>query len=373
MATVRFDKVTKRYGNQAVVEDIDLVIPDGEFTVFVGPSGCGKSTLLRMLAGLDDVSSGRIMIGDTVVNHLPPRDRDVAMVFQNYALYPHMTVEQNIGFPLRMVGVPPAERRKKVGEAADLLELGPYLERFPRQLSGGQRQRVAMGRALVRDPAVFLFDEPLSNLDAALRLQMRLEIARLHRQISATMVYVTHDQTEAMTLADRIVVLREGRIQQVGTPRSLYNCPASHFVAGFIGAPQMNFITAEMVSCAHETAEIAISDDIRFRVRAEASAFRHPRQVSIGVRPEDLELSQSGPIVLRGRLRHSEFLGGTMYLYVDVEGSSGTYGITLVAPRNVQAAVGELVAVSFGPADCHIFSVSSDGARLGPAAADIEC
>ncbi len=242
MSGVTLNKVIKKYGETQVIHGVDLQIEDGEFCVFVGPSGCGKSTLLRMVAGLEETTDGQITIGARDVTHLDPADRGVAMVFQTYALYPHMSVEENMGFGLRMNGVPKAEIKEKVGNAADILQLGPYLNRKPKALSGGQRQRVAIGRAIVRGPEVFLFDEPLSNLDAELRVDMRVEIARLHSEIGATMIYVTHDQVEAMTLADKIVVLRAGHVEQVGSPMELYENPDNKFVAGFIGSPSMNFV-----------------------------------------------------------------------------------------------------------------------------------
>lgn len=242
MASVAIRGVTKAFGPTQVIHGVDIAIADGEFVVLVGPSGCGKSTLLRMVAGLENITSGEIRIGDRVVNNLPPKQRDVAMVFQNYALYPHMTVAANMAFSMKLRGAPQAEIDERVKRAADILGLGPYLARFPRQLSGGQRQRVAMGRAIVRDPQVFLFDEPLSNLDAKLRVQMRTEIKELHQRLKTTTIYVTHDQIEAMTMADKIVVMHDGLVEQIGAPLELYDRPDNLFVAGFIGSPAMNFI-----------------------------------------------------------------------------------------------------------------------------------
>ncbi|HET7411551.1 MAG TPA: sn-glycerol-3-phosphate ABC transporter ATP-binding protein UgpC, partial [Pararhizobium sp.] len=241
MAEVTLNKVVKRYGSVEVVHGIDLDVAHNEFVVLVGPSGCGKSTTLRMVAGLEEISDGEIVIGHRVVNSLPPRSRNISMVFQNYALYPHMTVQENLGFGLKIAGTDVAEITRRVGDAAQILGLGPYLDRYPANLSGGQRQRVAMGRAIVRDPQVFLFDEPLSNLDAKLRGQMRVEIKKLHRRLGVTSIYVTHDQVEAMTLGDRVVVMKDGWVQQVGGPMDLYEQPANKFVAGFIGSPAMNF------------------------------------------------------------------------------------------------------------------------------------
>src|SRR6266481_731513 len=242
MASVGIRDVKKAFGATQVIHGVDITIGDGEFVVLVGPSGCGKSTLLRMIAGLENITGGEIRIGDRVVNNVPPKERDIAMVFQNYALYPHMTVAANMGFSLRLRGAPKAEIEQRVGGAADILGLGPLLGRYPRQLSGGQRQRVAMGRAIVRDPQVFLFDEPLSNLDAKLRVAMRIEIKELHQRLKTTTVYVTHDQIEAMTLADRIVVMHDGVVEQIGAPLELYDRPDNQFVAGFIGSPAMNFL-----------------------------------------------------------------------------------------------------------------------------------
>src|SRR6186713_2817634 len=242
MASVGIRDVKKAFGATAVIHGVNVSIADGEFVVLVGPSGCGKSTLLRMIAGLENITGGEIRIGDRVVNNVPPKERDIAMVFQNYALYPHMTVAANMGFSLQLRGAPKAEIEQRVARAAAILGLQPYLERFPRQLSGGQRQRVAMGRAIVRDPQVFLFDEPLSNLDAKLRVAMRTEIKELHQRLKTTTVYVTHDQIEAMTMADKIVVMHDGIVEQIGTPLDLYDKPGNLFVAGFIGSPAMNFL-----------------------------------------------------------------------------------------------------------------------------------
>jgi ABC-type sugar transport system ATPase subunit len=357
MAGVRFEGVTKRFGETTVIDSIDITIEDGELAVFVGPSGCGKSTLLRMLAGLEPVTSGHILIGDEVVDGRQPRERDIAMVFQSYALYPHMTVEQNIGFPLRMMGVPRAERRRRVEAAATLLELTPFLDRYPRQLSGGQRQRVAMGRAIVRDPAVFLFDEPLSNLDAALRLQMRLEIARLHGEIAATMVYVTHDQVEAMTLADRIVVLRDGKVEQVGSPRALYMAPRTRFVAGFIGAPQMNFLDVRLEPTG-EASALARIGGTSVPVRL-ARPVRENTPASLGIRPEALRPGGGGPLSMSARVRQVEYLGSTLYLHLDLDDGDGAGSIVAAAPPNQVVHSGDRVEVSFSPDDVHLFDADT--------------
>src|SRR5690348_8450307 len=292
MAQVAMRSLNKMYDEVHAVKDVNLDIRDKEFVVLVGPSGCGKTTTLRMVAGLESISSGRVLINDKVVNELAPMDRDIAMVFQNYALYPHMSVYDNMAFGLKMRKFDKAEIQKRVREAADILGIGEYLKRKPRQLSGGQRQRVALGRAIVRHPQVFLFDEPLSNLDAKLRVQMRVELKKLHERLGTTAIYVTHDQVEAMTLGDRVVVMRDGWVQQVGDPMELYNEPANRFVAGFIGSPAMNF--AQVRIAAENGSLWAESDDLRVRVPA-AVAGRLERyaggRATLGVRPEDLRVA----------------------------------------------------------------------------------
>ncbi|MBO9591212.1 ABC transporter ATP-binding protein [Devosia sp.] len=287
MANVAINQARKFYGMVEALKGIDIDIEDGQFVVLVGPSGCGKSTLLRMIAGLETISDGDILIGDTVVNDLAPKDRDIAMVFQNYALYPHMTVAQNMGFSLKLQGVPKDEIKSKVENAAAILGLGTLLDRQPRQLSGGQRQRVAMGRAIVRNPQVFLFDEPLSNLDAKLRVQMRTEIKELHQRLRTTTVYVTHDQIEAMTMADKIVVMRDGMVEQIGSPLDLYDRPANVFVAGFIGSPSMNFLSGTMTPDGFRTEE-----GIVLPVPAGAASGA----ITYGVRPEHIELIEGDGI-----------------------------------------------------------------------------
>ena len=293
MGRITLSKVTKSFGDVAVIPPLDLEIEDGEFVVFVGPSGCGKSTLLRLIAGLEDVTSGEIVIDGKPATDLPPARRRLAMVFQSYALYPHMSVRKNIAFPLKMAKMDPAEQERRVLAAAKTLNLTDYLDRRPGQLSGGQRQRVAIGRAIVREPEAFLFDEPLSNLDAALRVNMRLEISELHQSLKTTMIYVTHDQVEAMTMADKIVVLRAGHIEQVGSPLELYRSPANLFVACFIGSPKMNVITG-------------------------AAAAEHGAH-TIGIRPEHLAITESGGL-WRGRVGVAEHLGSDTFLHVHVEG-----------------------------------------------------
>jgi multiple sugar transport system ATP-binding protein len=323
--------IQKSYGRVNVIHGVDLDIEPGEFAVFVGPSGCGKTTLLRMIAGLEDISSGTLQIAGQVVNDLPPSERGVAMVFQSYALYPHKTVFDNMAFGLKIAKVPKDEIQRRVNEAADILQLGEYLQRLPKALSGGQRQRVAIGRAIVRNPKVFLFDEPLSNLDAALRTKMRVELATLHRRLGATMIYVTHDQVEAMTLADKIVVLNKGRIEQVGAPLELYHRPATRFVAGFIGSPQMNFIEG-----AH--------------AQAQGSHC-------VGVRPEHLQLSNDGPIA--GTLRHAELLGNETFAYID----AGVLGeLTARVEGSVTVQPGEPVRLGYRPE--HLYRFDTNGLRI---------
>ncbi|OKO70549.1 sn-glycerol-3-phosphate ABC transporter ATP-binding protein UgpC [Bradyrhizobium sp. AS23.2] len=296
MADVSLRKVIKRYDDVEAVRGIDLDIADHEFIVLVGPSGCGKSTTLRMIAGLEDISDGDIMIGGDVVNDVPPKDRDIAMVFQNYALYPHMTVAENMSFGLRLKHYPKAEIKARVTEAARLLDITDLIDRKPKQLSGGQRQRVAMGRAIVRNPKVFLFDEPLSNLDAKLRVQMRIEIKKVHQKVRTTTVYVTHDQVEAMTLADRVVVMNKGRIEQIGTPNELYHKPATRFVAGFIGSPAMNFIPCRLEDVAGKL-QIRLTDRIAFALpparAARYNALPRNDKLVLGIRPEHLTESHA--------------------------------------------------------------------------------
>ncbi|EIG56049.1 ABC transporter ATP-binding protein [Bradyrhizobium sp. WSM1253] len=296
MAEVALRKVIKRYDDVEAVRGIDLDISDHEFIVLVGPSGCGKSTTLRMIAGLEDITDGDIMIGGDVVNDVPPKDRDIAMVFQNYALYPHMTVAENMSFGLRLKHYPKAEIKARVTEAARLLDITDLIDRKPKQLSGGQRQRVAMGRAIVRNPKVFLFDEPLSNLDAKLRVQMRIEIKKVHQKVRTTTVYVTHDQVEAMTLADRVVVMNKGRIEQIGTPNELYHKPATRFVAGFIGSPAMNFIPCRLEEVGGKL-NIRLTDRISFPLpparAARYSALPRSENLLLGIRPEHLTESHA--------------------------------------------------------------------------------
>jgi len=293
MASVTLSRVRKSFGTTQVVHGVDIAIADGEFCVLVGPSGCGKSTLLRMIAGLEEITDGEIAIGGRVVNHVAPKARDIAMVFQNYALYPHMTVFENMAFSLKLAGRPAAEMRERVDAAATILGLGDYLERYPRQLSGGQRQRVAMGRAIVRQPQVFLFDEPLSNLDAKLRVQMRTEIKELHQRLKTTAVYVTHDQIEAMTMADKIVVMHAGRVEQVGAPLELYDNPANQFVAGFIGSPAMNFLGGKLARNGSGL-DVVLGEGVRVPAPRGLGPALDGKEVTLGVRPEHLAVRDDG-------------------------------------------------------------------------------
>lgn len=308
--------VTKQYGELTALQDINLNIEDGEFLVLLGPSGCGKSTILKIISGLEDATEGEVYIEDKLVNYVAPKERDVAMVFQNYALYPHMTVERNIGFPLKMKGEPKEQVREKVMEVARLLEIDDLLEKYPEQLSGGQRQRVALGRALIRDPIAFLLDEPLSNLDALLRVQMRDELLKLHRRIGRTIVYVTHDQVEAMTMADRIVILKLGIIQQVGKPRDVYRNPANTFVATFVGSPQMNLFHGQIKNSSEG---LQFQGPVKFSVGNRFANWEGESEVSLGIRPEDITIvNETGGDVIPGTVVLVEPIGADTYLDVEV-------------------------------------------------------
>lgn len=350
MSGLQLDQVIKRYGATQVIHGIDLTIEDGEFCVFVGPSGCGKSTLLRMVAGLEDTTEGKIAIGSRDVTRLDPAERGVAMVFQTYALYPHMTVAENMGFGLKMTGHPKAEVNAKVAEASRVLKLDDYLARKPKALSGGQRQRVAIGRAIVRGPEVFLFDEPLSNLDAELRVEMRVEIARLHQEIGATMIYVTHDQVEAMTLADKIVVLRAGRIEQVGAPLELYNDPDNKFVAGFIGSPAMNFFSA---NARNGTVQVPALGGAQMPAPGSLGG---DGSVTVGLRPNLMRLAEGDSHVVD----LSEQLGGVAYHYL-----SSPDGARVIVEAHDQNAPkpGSRVGLTFDACDALFFDAKTD-ARL---------
>jgi lactose/L-arabinose transport system ATP-binding protein len=352
MTGVTLTQAVKKYGPTQVIHDIDLTVEDGEFCVFVGPSGCGKSTLLRMIAGLEETTSGKIHIGPRDATRVDAADRGVAMVFQTYALYPHMSVEENMGFGLRMTGHPKAEIREKVAEASRILKLDDYLDRKPKALSGGQRQRVAIGRAIVRGPEVFLFDEPLSNLDAELRVDMRVEIARLHKDIGATMIYVTHDQVEAMTLADKIVVLRAGRVEQVGSPMQLYEDPDNKFVAGFIGSPSMNFIEGVV-----EGDGLRVPSLGNRLIEAPVALPAEGKPVHLGLRPQHLKITPGESEI---RLDIRERLGGVSYDYLIPPGGER---IIVESRDNAPMTEGITVTLDFETADAMFFD-GETGARL---------
>jgi len=359
MAAISLSKLNKHYGSLFhAVKDVDLEIADKEFVALVGPSGCGKSTTLRMIAGLEDISSGDIRIGERLVNHLPPRDRDIAMVFQNYALYQHMSVYDNLAFGLRNKKTSEAEIKAAIDRAAGMLGLHDLMQRKPKQLSGGQQQRVALGRCIVRNPQVFLFDEPLSNLDAKLRAQMRIEIKRLHAQIPTTSVFVTHDQVEAMTLGDRVVIMRDGRVQQVGTPLQVYGKPANKFVAGFIGAPAMNFITVTVRADAGATAVEAAGLKLTSVADARALGPYNGRLVIMGVRPEHLALGDAAAgLGFDARVEVIEQLGSEILLETRVGGHSIT--VARVAPET-KIASGDQVRLSAQPGRLHFFDPESE-------------
>ena len=348
MGAIELSKVEKWFGDAQVIKGIDLAIDEGEFIVFVGPSGCGKSTLLRMIGGLEDISRGTLDVGGSDVTAEPPSKRGLAMVFQSYALYPHMSVRENVGFPLKTAGAPQAEIDEKVARAAEVLKLETYLDRRPKDLSGGQRQRVAIGRCIVREPTAFLFDEPLSNLDAALRVEMRYEIAKLHRGLGKTMIYVTHDQVEAMTLADRIVVLEFGKIAQVGTPRDLYRQPANLFVAQFIGSPKMN-----VMPCATSGSGYTLSG-------GRGGPFPGSRPAShLGIRPEHITLGAKGEGQCDGRVDVVEYLGADSFVLLDC-GDLGQLSVRIVG--DTELAPGDEVGVSFSVEDTHFFD--AEGLRV---------
>jgi len=348
MGQIELKAVEKWFGDLQVIKGVDLTISDGEFVVFVGPSGCGKSTLLRMIGGLEETSRGQMLIDGRDVTAEPPARRGLTMVFQSYALYPHMSVRENMGFSLKTAGAPKAEIDEKVNAAAKVLKLEPYLDRRPKALSGGQRQRVAIGRSIVRDPTAFLFDEPLSNLDAALRVEMRYEIAKLHQSLAATMIYVTHDQVEAMTLADRIVVLEFGTIAQVGSPRELYERPANLFVAQFIGSPKMNVLDCRVEEGAYRLAE------------GRGGPYDKPGAAEkLGIRPEHITLGAAGTGQCDGTVDVLEYLGADTFVIVDC-GASGQ--VTVRAPANVDLTPGDRIGLTFAPEHLHFFD--ADGLAI---------
>lgn len=361
MAGVKLTNVKKSFGDVHVIHGVDLEINDGEFIVFVGPSGCGKSTLLRLVSGLEETSSGQIEIGDVDVTHTEPSERGVAMVFQSYALYPHMTVYDNMAFGLKMNGFERNGIDERVQKAAKILELGPLLERKPAAMSGGQRQRVAIGRSIVREPKVFLFDEPLSNLDAELRVQMRLEIAKLHNDLDSTMIYVTHDQTEAMTLADKIVVLRAGIVEQYGSPLELYDNPDNEFVAGFIGSPRMNFLDAEVTSTKKGSVKIAIPaiGNLKIDVSTRDRTPEKGESVKVGIRPEHFISTADSKFKFKAPTTVVEQLGGNSYLYLNAGGSAP---LTVEQKGHTQVRDGEIASVGVDPTTAMLFG--ADGLRI---------
>ena len=360
VAQLSLKNIHKAFGDTRVIHGVDLDIADGEFTVFVGPSGCGKSTLLRMIAGLETVTGGTVEIGGLDVGRTEPSERGVTMVFQSYALYPHMNVYDNMGFSLRMNGVARDEIDRRVRRAADILGLQDLLERKPKALSGGQRQRVAIGRSIVREPKIFLFDEPLSNLDAELRVQMRLEIAKLHQDLGATMIYVTHDQVEAMTLADKIVILRDGLIEQVGAPQTLYHDPDNMFVGGFIGSPRMNFLDADITGETGKTLKVTLTGqpDVTLSLARARDGAKTDGRVSVGIRPE--HFAASGNSAIEARIEVVENLGSTSYAYV---ASAAGETMTVELPAGMVPRAGDLATFQFDPANCFLFDRDS-GLRL---------
>ncbi|MYM65513.1 sn-glycerol-3-phosphate ABC transporter ATP-binding protein UgpC [Pseudoduganella sp. FT55W] len=362
MASVSLKNIVKHYDKTPVIHGIDLDIADGEFMVFVGPSGCGKSTLLRMIAGLETISDGTLHIGGTLANDIAPAQRKLAMVFQSYALYPHMTVYENMAFALKLAGHKPAEVQAAVERAAGILQIAPLLKRKPKELSGGQRQRVAIGRAIVRKPEVFLFDEPLSNLDASLRVQMRVELSRLHSELKTTMIYVTHDQVEAMTLGQRIVVFNGGRIEQVGTPQELYNAPANLFVAGFLGTPKMNFIPGEIVAAGGGSVSVRLTGGAVVTVDAAAGP-QTGDQVTLGVRAEHLSIAaaQHEENVIQVGVGHVEYLGDLSIVYTTLNGLPEMIAVKQAAEAAPLHA-GSHASVFLPPSRCLLFN--SEGRAL---------
>ena len=361
MADITLRKIVKRYEKNQTIHGVDLQINSGEFVVFVGPSGCGKSTLLRMVAGLEEISDGELYIDGRKVNDVDPADRGVAMVFQSYALYPHMTVAENMGFGLKMNGVAKEEIAKRVNIAAKTLKMEQLLDRKPKDMSGGQRQRVAIGRAIVRDPKVFLFDEPLSNLDAELRVEMRLQIAKLHHELGNTMIYVTHDQVEAMTLADKIVVLRSGKIEQVGSPLQLYHAPANEFVAGFIGSPKMNFIDASIDAVANGKVSVRLPDGQSIMLPVTTDAVEVGEKVRLGVRPEHIHMqAEQGDFSLTFQSEVVERLGNSTYLFGNYCGQEG-FKVHEQGDKAVELY--EDIHLGVHLSDCHLFN--KDGIAIG--------
>jgi multiple sugar transport system ATP-binding protein len=359
MATLKIRNLKKGFEGLQIIKGIDLEVRDKEFVVFVGPSGCGKSTLLRLIAGLEDVTSGTIELDGRDITEVTPAKRDLAMVFQTYALYPHMTVRKNLSFALDLAGQDKATVQAKVAEAARILELGALLERKPKQLSGGQRQRVAIGRAIVRNPKIFLFDEPLSNLDAALRVQTRLELSRLHKELQATMIYVTHDQVEAMTLADKVVVLSAGRVEQVGSPLELYHHPANLFVAGFLGTPKMGFLKGTVGTVDAQGCEVQLDAGLRIRLPRSSASLRPGSTVTLGIRPEHLALATPGQDSFAVIADVSERLGSDTFCHVNTESGEA---LTLRIRGDLASQYGQRLALHLDADHCHLFD--ADGAAV---------
>ena len=364
MATVTLRNARKSFGSVNIIKGVDLDIADGEFCVFVGPAGCGKSTLLRMIAGLEDITSGSLQIGGREMADVEPADRGVAMVFQSYALYPHMTVRENVGFGLKMTGHSKADIEKRTERAASMLQLGPLMDRKPSQLSGGQRQRVAIGRAIVREPDVFLFDEPLSNLDAALRVQMRIEIGKLHNDLKSTMIYVTHDQVEAMTMADKIVVLHGGIIEQVGSPLELYHRPRNMFVAGFIGSPKMNFIPVTVQAARDGNVMLSLPGDGRMTIPMKGDLPAAGTRLTLGCRPEHVAIGKEAAAsgALQGTIRVAEYLGSETMFYASLADGTeiAVKGDGLAAQKS-----GDILPLSLPAAACHLFDAQSNAILNG--------
>ncbi len=361
MASVTLRNICKSYGENVISSDINLEIGAGEFVVFVGPSGCGKSTLLRMIAGLEDITSGELMINHRRMNEVPPAERGVGMVFQSYALYPHLSVAGNMSFGLKLARVNKDEITRRVNQVAEILQLGHLLQRRPKALSGGQRQRVAIGRTLVAEPQVFLLDEPLSNLDAALRVQMRIEISRLHQRLKRTMIYVTHDQTEAMTLADKIVVLDGGRVAQVGKPLELYHYPANRFVAGFIGSPKMNFLPVKVTAIAIDQVQVELPNGQKVWLPVESSRVEAGANMSLGIRPEHLLAGNIADVVLEGVVQVVEQLGYETLIHIQIP----SIRLNLVYRQNDVVLVNEgaQFAIGLPPARCHLFREDGSACR----------
>ncbi|MGB3537032.1 MAG: sn-glycerol-3-phosphate ABC transporter ATP-binding protein UgpC [Mesorhizobium sp.] len=364
MSYLELKSVIKRYGDAEIIHGVDLAIEKEEFTVFVGPSGCGKSTLLRMIAGLETLQGGSIHIGGKRIDTLRSAERGIAMVFQTYALYPHMTVFENMAFGLRIAKARREEIDEKVRRAASILQISEILDRHPRALSGGQRQRVAIGRAIVREPHVFLFDEPLSNLDAKLRVQMRVELTRLHRDLRATMIYVTHDQVEAMTMADRIVVLNQGHVEQVGRPLDLYNNPRNRFVAGFIGSPAMNFLEGTVQAVSSEGVTVRFAHGSTITVPRKPDKTEPGATVTLGIRPQAVEMAGTSEALLTGRVLAVERLGNETFVYLDIPGCRD---FAVHVAGDVNLAPDDEVSVTFGAPACHLFDAGGEAFhRLAP-------